>query len=316
MQRNTTTSLWLFQAFGIDVYVHWSWFFVAVMQISSRPNEYTAFYWKVVEYLSLFALVLLHEFGHALACRSVGGEADTIILWPLGGIAFVRPPARPGAVLWSIFAGPLVNLTLILPLAILTLLTPPDTDLRHYLGITTLINIGLFCFNMLPVYPLDGGQILQALLWFAIGRWRSLQVVSAIGFVFGIASIGVLLLLVALQVVTLGSVLVLGLISLFVAVVSANSFRVARHAQHMQDLPRHADCACPSCLTGPPRGKFWTCEECEAQFDTFDTRGVCPDCGAWFLPTTCPDCRETHHIDRWFSCRPGVGLVEPEESSW
>ena len=48
-------------------------------------------------YLALFSIVLLHEFGHALACRQVGGKADQIVLWPLGGVAYVAPPPRPGA---------------------------------------------------------------------------------------------------------------------------------------------------------------------------------------------------------------------------
>ena len=58
-------------------------------------------------------LILAHEFGHSLACRSVGGEANRIVLWPLGGIAYVSPPQRPGATLWSIAAGPLVNVALV-----------------------------------------------------------------------------------------------------------------------------------------------------------------------------------------------------------
>src|SRR5438477_7968109 len=74
--------------------------------------------WGVLEYLSLFVIVLIHEFGHALACRQVGGVANRIVLWPLGGVAFVNPPRRPGAYLWSIAAGPLVNVALIPILAV------------------------------------------------------------------------------------------------------------------------------------------------------------------------------------------------------
>ena len=48
-------------------------------------------------FLGLFLIVTLHEFGHALACRQVGGKADQIVLWPLGGVAYVAPPPRPGA---------------------------------------------------------------------------------------------------------------------------------------------------------------------------------------------------------------------------
>ena len=63
--------------------------------------------------LALFLIVLIHEFGHQLACRSVGGQTHDIVLWPLGGVAYVSPPQRPGAQLWSIAAGPLVNVVLI-----------------------------------------------------------------------------------------------------------------------------------------------------------------------------------------------------------
>src|SRR3712207_8436443 len=52
-------------------------------------------------------------FPYTTLFRSVGGTAEHIMLWPLGGVAFVRPPERPGAQLWSIAAGPLVNVALI-----------------------------------------------------------------------------------------------------------------------------------------------------------------------------------------------------------
>ena len=81
--------------FGIDVHVHWSWLLVAVIQVRLREGAYTSIVWNVVEYVCLFLIVLLHEFGHALACRSVGGLAENILLWPLGGVAYVRPPPRP-----------------------------------------------------------------------------------------------------------------------------------------------------------------------------------------------------------------------------
>jgi len=108
-------SIHLFRITGIDLYLNWSWFVVAAFQIESRigRGRYTALSWYVLEYLSLFVIVLMHEFGHALACRQVGGTANQIMLWPLGGVAYVSPPQRPGATLWSIAAGPLVNVTLL-----------------------------------------------------------------------------------------------------------------------------------------------------------------------------------------------------------
>src|SRR6201986_4284695 len=110
----------LFQVSGITVYLNWTWFLVALYEIEARKGRYSSVAWNVVEYLALFAIVLTHEFGHALACRSVGGTADKIMLWPLGGVAYVNPPQRPGATLWSIAAGPLVNVVLALPLTVAT----------------------------------------------------------------------------------------------------------------------------------------------------------------------------------------------------
>jgi Zn-dependent protease len=181
-------SIRLFQISGITVYLHFSWFFVAVYQIT-RPNAYRSPVFAFYEYLALFGLVLMHEFGHALACRQTGGVADRIMLWPLGGIAFVRPPQRPGAQLWAIAAGPLVNVVLIpillaataVALALNWRFVSPDT--YRLIRSVAFINVLILCFNLLPIYPLDGGQILRSLLWFPLGAIRSLQIVTVLGFV-------------------------------------------------------------------------------------------------------------------------------------
>ena len=129
----------------------------------------------------------MHEFGHAFACRQTGGQADTVVLWPLGGIAFVKPPPRPGAYLWSIAAGPLVNVILF-PLLTVFVLTVARLDWRtvhpdFYNLVVTIfwINGVLLFFNLIPVYPLDGGQIVRGLLWLKFGPIRSLKAASVIG---------------------------------------------------------------------------------------------------------------------------------------
>src|SRR5580658_10240167 len=168
-------SIHLFRFARIDVFLHWSWFLVAAYEISNRKGSYSSVTWNVLEYLALFLMVTLHEFGHALACRQVGGTADTIVLWPLGGVAYVDPPQRPGATLWSVLAGTLVSIVL-LPVSWTaftfaqmhgwaTLLPDEYIFVRAVLA----IDIGLLVFNMLPVYPLDGGQILRSLFWFVLG---------------------------------------------------------------------------------------------------------------------------------------------------
>lgn len=175
----------LFRFAGITVLLHWSWLLVAAWMISDRAKEYSSIGWNIAEYVSLFVIVLLHEFGHALACRQVGGRADRIVLWPFGGIAFVSPPPRPGAHLWSIAAGPLVNVVLLpvtIGLVFLAAATAPaHAELQHFVQNVARINAMLLIFNMLPIYPLDGGQILHALLWFPLGRARSLLICSVLG---------------------------------------------------------------------------------------------------------------------------------------
>ena len=169
-------SIHLFRLAGVDLYLHWSWFLVAANEIQSRVDGYSSVGWSVPEYLALFLIVLTHEFGHAMACRSVGGTADQILLWPFGGVAYVRPPQRPGATLWSIAAGPLVNVVLAPVLYWRVSVCGGrqggrmrEPDLYLFVQEILYIDLGLLVFNMLPIYPLDGGQILRSLLWFCAG---------------------------------------------------------------------------------------------------------------------------------------------------
>src|SRR5262245_36865400 len=193
-------SIHLFQFAGINVFLHWSWFLVALFEINNRRSNYSSFTWNVLEYVSLFLIVLLHEFGHSLACRQVGGKADQIVLWPLGGVAYVAPPPRPGATLWSIAAGPLVNVALVPILGIFWAISQSmhwrDSlpNPHAFLEAVSVVNLSLLIFNLLPIYPLDGGQILRSLLWFVLGRARSLMVTTIVGFVGVALLIGVAVL--------------------------------------------------------------------------------------------------------------------------
>jgi Zn-dependent protease len=171
---------------------------------------------------ALFGVILLHEFGHCVACRAVGGRADEVLLWPLGGLASCEPPARPNAHLWTALGGPLVNV------AIMALLTPL-IGLRtgHWFGVavpnpfdlgamfqrvdpgvgtgggvfggvlpepfggwlemlvllTNAIAWLLLVFNLLPMFPLDGGRIVQAILWRRRGYARSMRAACRSGLV-------------------------------------------------------------------------------------------------------------------------------------
>jgi Zn-dependent protease len=296
MPSSRQGSIRLFHFSGIDVFLHWSWFLVAAYEIQNRAGRYSSITWNIAEYLALFLIVTLHEFGHALACRQVGGKANQIVLWPLGGVAYVDPPPRPGATLWSIAAGQLVNVAL-LPILIAVFAlgrsqgweqTAPDAYrlARSILG----LDIGLLVFNILPIYPLDGGQILRSLLWFVMGRARSLMAATILGFV-GIAGF------IGLAIWTR---------SVWYAAISAfmlmNCWSGLRHAQDLMrfsKLPRRQGAACPSCKMSPPIGDYWRCGQCQQPFDTFQTHGVCPHCATRYESTKCLDCGASHPMAEW-----------------
>jgi Zn-dependent protease len=289
-------SIHLFRFSGIDLFLHWSWFLVAAFEIESRKGRYSSVTWNVVEYLALFLIVMLHEFGHALACRQVGGTANQIVLWPLGGVAYVNPPPRPGATLWSIAAGPLVNVVLLPVLAVAFVLSrslgwaEAMPDLYKLVRAVFMIDVVLLVFNMLPIYPLDGGQILRSLLWFVIGRARSLMVATILGFL-GVA--GFIGLAFWIHSVWFGAIAVFMLM---------NCWGGLRHAQALlrfAKLPRREGFACPNCHTAPPLGDFWKCGQCGQLFDTFQTRAVCLHCAAQCATTRCLDCGELHPMNDW-----------------
>ncbi len=296
-------SIHLFRFAGIDVFLHWSWFLVAVYEIGSRPKAYSSLTWNALEYLALFLIVMLHEFGHALACRSVGGTAKRITLWPMGGVAYVDPPRRPGATLWSIAAGPLVNVALIPILAALLWLdrslgwATAMPDVHLFLRSILYINVGLLLFNLLPIYPLDGGQILRSLLWFVMGRAYSLMVTTILGFV---GAVGFVLVAVKIQSAWFGA------LSVFVIIYCWRGFKLARALYQLAKAPRNEGFRCPSCKAAPPMGNFWVCSQCKKQFDTFMTQAVCPHCAKQFPETSCTECGQRHPISTWATAAPAA----------
>jgi Zn-dependent protease len=292
MAPTQTGSFRLFRVAGITVYLHWSWLLLAYFLIVLRPfgkdfNYQTAVR-PLVECATIFGIVLLHEFGHALACRSVGGIAEYIVLWPLGGVAYVAPPPRPGPTLWSVAAGPLVNL-LFLPVTLLALYVADGLrgewlDLYRFVFIITIANLLQLFFNLLPIYPLDGGQILQAILWFFLGRGRSLLIVSGIGVLAGVGLIAYVL-----RAYRDGD-------SFWWVLAGFHQARLLLDRMH---LPRHADTACPSCGEAPLQGDYWLCDECGESFDMFACRSNCPHCNKNFAEVICPDCRWRHPLTAW-----------------
>jgi Zn-dependent protease len=297
-------SLKLFTFAGIDVYVGWSWLFVAVIAFQYRTHVYHSLVWSAAEYLALFLIVLIHEFGHQLACRSVGGQTHDIVLSPIGGVAYVTPPQRAGAQLWSIVAGPLVNVVLIPILSVLVAVcahlrwADTNPDANDFVQNVWWINTCLLIFNLLPIYPLDGGQILRSLLWFPFGRANSLLIATIIGFI----GAPILLVLAVVFLFQGGNLWNDGLFCVMIGFLVLNCWGGLRQAlalSRLAKLPRRNDFACPGCKAAPPAGNLWRCGKCGQGFDTFQTLGICPHCGAQYQSTQCLDCGASHPIGAW-----------------
>ena len=178
--------------------------------------------WMLIEFLQhpgtdtlimeaiLFGSILLHEFGHCFAARAVGGSADDILMWPLGGLASVDAPRRPLPQFITVICGPLVNVAICVVAGMLFLSAgggfesatsfPYFSDLdpagvvrytAAYYYLFTLksiiwVNVALFVFNLLPMYPMDGGRMLHCALWKSMGHYKGTMITCTVGMVMAV----------------------------------------------------------------------------------------------------------------------------------
>ena len=165
------------RVFGIDVFVHATFLMLlAWVGIShyTRDGSVRGAISGVVFTLLVFAIVVMHELGHALTARSFGIKTSDITLLPIGGVARLeRLPEKPRQELLVAIAGPAVNIALAFSIyAWLRLahvpLAPPGEEAgmaaTPLLSKLFWVNISLAVFNLLPAFPMDGGRALRALL--------------------------------------------------------------------------------------------------------------------------------------------------------
>jgi Zn-dependent protease len=151
----------------------------------------------------LFGIVLVHEFGHCFAARSVGGNAEEVMMTPLGGLAFAYAPRKPYPQFITVAGGPAVNVAICIICAALLYSLGGAVSwhpfhpfgyaagrwalLGWHVGWIFTISYLLLLFNLLPIFPLDGGQMLQAALWPKMGYYRSMNLACLIGLPASIA---------------------------------------------------------------------------------------------------------------------------------
>jgi Zn-dependent protease/CBS domain-containing protein len=225
------TNFQLARIFGIRIGVGLSWFVVLFFFIAwVTPNfhevlggsETTAYLVAVASVLSFFASLILHELGHALVARRNGLGVAGIDLWAFGGITRMNGAApSPGVEFRIAAAGPLVTLGVVVVAYLLATLlmnsghffdVVGDTNGVHatplvvWLSWLAAINALVLVFNLIPAFPLDGGQLAHAAIWSRTGdRNRATHTTGRAGQAFAVLfGVGGLLLAISTRETTVG----------------------------------------------------------------------------------------------------------------
>lgn len=179
-------NIWLGRLFGIPIGLHYSWFIIAgliTMSLGARfsatnPHSGVGVIWAtaLLTALLFFTSLILHELSHAAVARKINLPVRSITLFALGGVAQIDSESTSAkGEFWMAIVGPLTSFTIGMGCASAAHnlgWSPDGGDVG--LGVSVLgwlgyVNLGLALFNMLPGYPLDGGRILRAVLWWGSG---------------------------------------------------------------------------------------------------------------------------------------------------
>jgi Zn-dependent protease len=176
--------------FGIQLAVHVSFFLLLAYYGYDgwKDGGLTGLAWSISLIILFFVCVVLHELGHSLTARRFGVRVPRILLLPIGGMAeFDRIPKKPSEELLITAAGPAVNFALVillLPLCWRTLLSGTEVaefSSANLIAQLWLGNLLMGTFNLLPVFPMDGGRIFRALLAIKLPYLRATYWAATVG---------------------------------------------------------------------------------------------------------------------------------------
>lgn len=191
-------------AFGIGIFVHWSFLLLLAFVLYLKLDGGLALaLYAVAMVMAVFGCVVLHELGHALTARQYGIGTRNITLYPLGGVALLeRMSEKPWEELWIALAGPAVNVVIAVLLLLGLELTGVTVTAERLQDVVTIspgllsyplwqqLMIGLLMtngflalFNLAPAFPMDGGRVLRALLSMGIGHLRATEIATFIGMI-------------------------------------------------------------------------------------------------------------------------------------
>lgn len=192
-------SLRLFRISGIQLAVHYS-FFLLLAYIAYQgwqEQTMTGLVWSVLTVIAFFACVVMHELGHSFAARRYGVGVRRILLMPIGGMAeFDSIPREPSKELVITLAGPAVNFVIAALLWWPINHLPSKIFFYSFYGLLYQLfwaNLVMGLFNLVPVFPMDGGRIFRALLAIKLPYLRATRWAANVGKVLAVAGIGVML---------------------------------------------------------------------------------------------------------------------------
>jgi len=183
--------------FGIPFYIHPSWFLVLGLVTWSYSSGLAAQFPQLsaglalllglMTALMLFASVVAHELGHSFVAIRQGIDVKSITLFIFGGLASLEKESKtPGEAFWVAIAGPIVSLLLCGILTAIGVTTAASGPLAAILGVLASVNLALALFNLIPGLPLDGGNILKAIVWKITGNpYKGVTFASRVGQIFG-----------------------------------------------------------------------------------------------------------------------------------
>ncbi len=183
--------------FGIPLFIDPLWFVILGLATLNFAVAYqklgTIAAWSAgaVMALLLFASVVLHELGHSLAARAQGIKVNSITLFLFGGVAAIEEESKtPSKAFQVAIAGPAVSIGLFFLLSLLAKILPNTNPLHLMVEDLARINLVLALFNLIPGLPLDGGQVLKAVIWQITGdRFQAVRLAAKAGQILGYAAI-------------------------------------------------------------------------------------------------------------------------------
>lgn len=205
--------------FKVPVYLHWSWtiFFGLLLFVDLKSGSSNS-----VILLGVFLIVILHEFGHCIAAQYYHWKVHHIYLYPIGGAAYMEFQPVPKEELVVSAAGPLVNVLLI---PFFSFLTIPFIPEPIWVKIAA-VNIVILFFNLLPIFPMDGGRLLRATLQFKLPRLKATLYATRIGQVCCVLLAGFGFMM--------GHVMLIA-ISIFIALAGQSELEAAKKAEEKNE---------------------------------------------------------------------------------